>query len=71
MNAVIGAESAEIKSSNSFVQKVADKNVQLTVEQIRIKSPLLDSMVKSGEIGIVGGMYDIETGIVKFYSDAF
>ena len=71
VNAVIGAESAEIKSSNSFVQKVADKNVQLTVEQIRIKSPLLDSMVKSGEIGIVGGMYDIETGIVKFYSDAF
>ncbi len=53
----------------SLVQKVADKNVQLTVEQIRSKSPLLDAMVKNGEIGIVGAMYDIETGKVKFYSD--
>ena len=52
-----------------FVQKVADKNVQLTVEQISSKSSLLDAMVKSGEIGIVGAMYDIETGKVKFYSD--
>jgi carbonic anhydrase len=51
------------------VQKVADKNVQLTVEKIRNKSPLLKEMEKYGEIGIVGGMYNIETGKVKFYSD--
>jgi carbonic anhydrase len=51
------------------VQKVADKNVQLTVEQIKSKSPLLDTMLKSGEIGIVGAMYDIETGKVTFYSE--
>jgi carbonic anhydrase len=30
---------------------------------------LLEAMVKSGEIGIVGAMYDIENGKVKFYSD--
>ena len=55
--------------NNDFVQKVADKNVQLTVKQIRSKSPLLDAMEKNGDIGIVGGMYDIETGKVKFYTD--
>ena len=54
---------------DSLVQKVADKNVQLTVEQISRKSPLLNAMVRSGEIGIVGAMYYIETGKVKFYSD--
>jgi carbonic anhydrase len=27
-------------------------------------------MAANGEIGIVGGMYDIETGHVKFFSDA-
>ena len=70
VNAVLGDGSAKIYANNNcFVQKVADKNVQLTVEQIRSKSPLLDAMVKSGEIGIVGGMYDIETGKVKFYSE--
>ena len=26
-------------------------------------------MVESGEIGIVGAMYDIETGKVEFYDD--
>ena len=70
VDAVHAEESVEITANNDgLVQKVADKNVQLTVEQIRSKSPLLDAMVKSGEIGIVGAMYDIETGKVKFYSD--
>jgi carbonic anhydrase len=48
---------------------VADRNVQLTVEQIRSRSSLLDTMVKNGEIGIVGAMYDIETGKVKILSE--
>lgn len=70
VEAVHAEESVGITDSNDeLVQKVADKNVQLTVEQIRSKSHLLDAMLKSGEIGIVGGMYDIETGIVRFYSD--
>ena len=70
VDAVQTEESVEITASNDeLVQKVADKNVQLSVEQIRRKSPLLDAMLKNGEIGIVGGMYNIETGKVKFYSD--
>jgi len=63
-------ESVRISADNPvLVQKVADKNVQLTVEQIRSKSALLDAMVKNGDCGIVGGMYDIETGKVEFYSE--
>ena len=70
VDAVHAEESAKISADDDrFVQKVADKNVQLTVEQISSNSPLLDTMVKIGEIGIVGAMYDIETGKVKFYSD--
>ncbi len=69
VEAVHADESVDIVADNdNLVQKVADKNVQLTVKQIRSRSPLLDAMAKSGEIGIVGGMYDIETGKVKFYS---
>jgi carbonic anhydrase len=69
VDAVRTEESVEISADDdSLVQKVADKNVQLTVEQIKSKSPLLDAMLKSGEIGIAGAMYDIETGKVTFYS---
>jgi MFS superfamily sulfate permease-like transporter len=70
VDAVHAEESVEITADDDgFVQKVADKNVQMTVEQIRSKSPLLDAMVAKGDCGIVGAMYDIETGMVKFYSD--
>jgi len=70
VDAVHAEESVEITADNDvLVQKVADRNVQLTVEQIRNKSPLLNVMVKSGEIGIIGGMYYIETGEVQFYQD--
>jgi len=72
VDAVHTEESVDITANNGdFVQKVADKNVQMTVEQIRSKSSLLDAMVKSGEIGIVGAMYDIETGKVKFYPEEY
>jgi len=70
VDAVQAEESVVITDSHDeLVQKVADKNVQLTVEQIKSKSPVLNAMLKNGEIGIVGGMYNIETGKVQFYSD--
>jgi carbonic anhydrase len=52
---------------DELIQKVADKNVQLAVEQIRQQSGLLAAMEQAGEIAIVGGMYDIETGKVNFF----
>ncbi|MGR8998465.1 MAG: bifunctional SulP family inorganic anion transporter/carbonic anhydrase [Gammaproteobacteria bacterium] len=70
VDAVRAEEPTEITANiDVLVQKVADKNVQLTVKQISRNSPLLNAMVKSGEIDIVGAMYDIETGKVKFYAD--
>ncbi|MDD5268416.1 MAG: carbonic anhydrase family protein [Methylococcales bacterium] len=70
VDAVCKEESvASAANNDSLVQKVADKNVQLTVEKIRNESPLLKEMERNGEIGIVGGMYNIETGKVNFYSD--
>ncbi|MDO9241248.1 MAG: carbonic anhydrase, partial [Methylicorpusculum sp.] len=68
VDAVNAEQSLAVTADNEDeVQKVSDKNVQLTVEQIRSKSTLLDGMAKSGEIDIVGAMYSIETGKVKFY----
>lgn len=50
----------------TFVQQVADKNVELTVEAIKKKSPILNEMLEKGQIAIAGAMYDVETGKVSF-----
>jgi carbonic anhydrase len=50
-----------------FVDKVSEMNVQLVVQQIRERSPILREMLDSGQVGLVGGMYDLSTGEVHFY----
>ncbi|MFT4575128.1 MAG: carbonic anhydrase [Polaribacter sp.] len=55
-------------SSNiEFVNNVAAKNVKLTIDKIFADSEVLAEMEKNGEIKIIGGMYDIHTGVVSFY----
>ena len=49
-----------------FVDKVAKINVTQTIDQIKAKSPILKEMFDNGEIAIVGGMYDVESGVVEF-----
>jgi carbonic anhydrase len=49
-----------------FVENVSVNNVKLTVEGIRRRSPILSEMETEKKIKITGGMYDVETGIVKF-----
>lgn len=69
LEAVRNDPAAISHDEEGLVQQVADKNVQLTVDLIKSKSPLLEEMVNRGEIGIVGAMYFIETGKVHIYSD--
>jgi carbonic anhydrase len=49
-----------------FVQKIADKNVEMTVNNITAKSEVLKDMVEAGELKIIGAMYDVNTGKVTF-----
>ncbi len=49
-----------------FVENVSVNNVKLNVEGIRSGSPILSEMEREKKIKIIGGMYDVETGIVKF-----
>ena len=60
-------ESLRNSSNIDFVNTVAEKNVQITIAEIRSSSPVLAQMEKQGEIKIVGGMYDVNTGIVDIY----
>jgi carbonic anhydrase len=60
--------SAETPSSSDeqFVKAVTQKNVELTLEAIREKSSVLKEMLDTGEIKLVGGIYDVQTGKVSF-----
>ncbi len=53
-------------SNTSFVEAVAERNVELATEQITERSPVLKEMEAAGSIGIVGGIYDVSTGSVTF-----
>ena len=53
--------------NHDFVEDVSKENVLYGIQLIKEKSPILKEMLDKGEIGIVGGMYDLETGKVTFY----
>jgi carbonic anhydrase len=61
-----GFEADRSSSNGQFVQAVAVENVRLSLERIRTRSPLLREMEMHGEIGLQGGMYDLESGRVTF-----
>lgn len=52
--------------SSGDIDKIAEMNVKMTIEQIRNQSLILKEMWDNEEIGISGAMYDVETGKVSF-----
>lgn len=54
--------------NDTFVNAVARKNVDLTMAEIRAKSPLLKELETKGSIKIVGAMYNLDTAVVEFFS---
>ena len=50
----------------AFVNAVSEANVKLVMQQIRERSLILRELLDQGKIGLVGGMYDLETGRVRF-----
>jgi carbonic anhydrase len=53
--------------NKSFVHNVTVNNVFVTAQKIKEKSSILNELEQSGQIKIVGGLYDLDTGQVTFY----
>ncbi|MBK9175153.1 MAG: carbonic anhydrase [Flavobacteriales bacterium] len=53
-------------SDPEFVELVAGRNVELAMEQITQRSPILKEMLDAKSIGIAGGMYNVQSGVVEF-----
>jgi carbonic anhydrase len=54
------------KINIEFIEKVALKNVQLSIDRILEESPILSEMNKNKEIEIIAAMYDVSNGKVNF-----
>ncbi|WP_298627724.1 SulP family inorganic anion transporter [uncultured Legionella sp.] len=50
----------------SFVTRVTELNIANTMQNIYSQSDILRNMINSDEVGIVGAMYDVNSGKVKY-----
>ncbi len=57
----------EEEMSAAAIEEVAVQNVKVSIDRIRKESPILAEQEKFEEIEIVGGLYDVSSGIVKFF----
>ena len=56
----------EGEATPEAIEKVALKNVELSIDRIRDESPILSEMEDNGDIKIVGAIYDVGSGTVCF-----
>jgi len=54
-------------SNSTFVHNITELNVHLTIDRIRRESPIIAELESTGQIKIIGGLYDVENGKVRFY----
>ncbi|MGE0393467.1 MAG: carbonic anhydrase, partial [Vicinamibacterales bacterium] len=46
-------------------------NVRRSVRTILNRSFILEELITAGEAAIIGGMHDLETGVVTFFDDTY
>ena len=55
------------KMSDSAIEEVAIQNVKVSIDRIRAESPILADLEDTGQIEIVGALYDVSSGRVDFF----
>jgi carbonic anhydrase len=53
-------------SNEAFVERVCFHNVEVQMERILKRSPLLTEMIEKKEIGLIGAVYNLASGEVEF-----
>jgi len=61
-----GAGSSE---DDAYLERVAERNVRLSMRELQDKSPVLRELITSGSVRLAGAIYDIVTGKVRFLPD--
>ena len=60
---------ADTHERELFVDQIARDNVMRVMAEVRSRSAGLRDRLDRGEIGIIGGLYDIRTGTVEFFRE--
>jgi carbonic anhydrase len=60
----VGGHEPRTTKNLAFIHAVAEQNVRRTLRRIRTESPVLADLEARGELRIVGGVYDMDTGEV-------
>ncbi len=56
---------------DAFVEQVAVENTRHQMRAVLERSPILEHLFREGRIGLVGGVYAVETGEVTFFEQHF
>jgi carbonic anhydrase len=58
-------------AADAFVEQVAVENTRRQMRAVLERSPILEHLFREGRIGLVGGVYSVETGEVTFFEQQF
>ncbi len=57
--------------NSAFVENVADLNVRRSVRTIVNRSYILERLIESGKVAIIGAKHDLTSGAVTFFDDTW
>ncbi|MEP6993893.1 MAG: carbonic anhydrase, partial [Acidobacteriota bacterium] len=63
--AIVGPIPAAKSKDDAFVTGVGQRNVRVSMKEITDRSPVIRSLMASGNLGLSGGWYDVTTGKVE------
>jgi carbonic anhydrase len=58
-------------SNEDFLAKVCELNVKTQIKQILHSSDIIEDLLAEKQIGLIGAIYDVASGEVKFLEDTF
>lgn len=64
------AQGSHHHTQGDLCDSVTRENVLLGIQDLKYNSAILADMVHKGEINIIGGIYDVNTGVVEFIEEA-
>ncbi len=58
-------------NNEQFVNNVAKNNIELSKEGLCQHSPILKDMIDANDVGLIGALYDVSTGKVRFDAEFY
>ncbi len=59
----------DMAGQQAAVDELYRRHIRRTIQTIHDRSPVLDQFVRAGQVKIIGAMYDVRSGAVRFNGD--